>query len=277
MFLRCGKYHLSLDRPLLMGIVNVTPDSFSDGGRFQSVAAAIEHGRHLIAEGADMLDIGGESTRPGAGEVGVEEELRRVIPVIEGLIETGVPLSIDTQKPLVMRAAIAAGASIVNDVNALRQEGALEVCADSQVGVCLMHMQGTPGNMQTAPVYADVASEVRAFLLERVAAVQAAGIARERLVIDPGFGFGKTREHNLALLRSLALLVKMGIPVLVGLSRKSFLGAVTGRDVNQRVWASVAAALIAAQKGAHILRVHDVGATRDAFAVLKAVEEDNNG
>jgi dihydropteroate synthase len=269
MLLHCSSFHFNLDRPLVMGIVNVTPDSFSDGGRFFSPANAIEHAHQLIAEGADILDIGGESTRPGAAPVGVQEELDRVLPLVEAL--RGVPVSIDTWKPEVMRAALAAGAGMVNDVNALLAEGALEAVAKSDAAVCLMHKQGDPLTMQQRPHYQDALTEVSEFLRERIAAVEAAGIARERIVIDPGFGFGKTLAHNLELLRGLEKLRELGVQVLAGLSRKSMLGAITGQDVEHRVSASVAAALIAVQRGASIVRVHDVRATVDALKIWNAV------
>lgn len=272
MFLRCGRFSLSLDRPLIMGIVNVTPDSFSDGGRFLDVRRAVEHGLALIAEGADILDIGGESTRPGAAPVPEAEELARVIPVIEGLAAAGVPLSVDTQKPSVMRAAIAAGADMVNDVNALLAPGAMATLADTQAAVCLMHKQGDPQNMQQNPGYADVVGEVRSFLSQRAAEAQQSGISRDRIVIDPGFGFGKNLEHNLELLRRLPALAQLGFPLLVGLSRKSMLGKIVGGEVTERLYASVAAAVVAVSKGARIIRVHDVKATRDALAVVNAVE-----
>jgi len=255
-----------------MGIVNVTPDSFSDGGRFFASDRAIAHGLTLVGEGADLLDIGGESTRPGAAPVPLDEELERVLPVVEGLRQAGVPLSVDTQKPAVMRAALAAGADMINDVNALRAAGAVEVVAPTNAAVCLMHMQGEPRTMQLCPTYTDVVEEVRDFLDERLKALEAAGIARERIVIDPGFGFGKNLQHNLDLLRRLDAFATLGVPVLAGLSRKSMLGQITGKAVEARLHASVAAALIAALKGARILRVHDVAATRDALAVLAAVQ-----
>ncbi|MCX7627544.1 MAG: dihydropteroate synthase [Methylophilaceae bacterium] len=274
MFFSCGAHTLDLTRPRVMGIVNVTPDSFSDGGRYATTELAIAHGLELVAQGADMLDVGGESTRPGAVPVPLEEELRRILPVVEALVsQAGVPISVDTYKPEVMRAALAAGASMINDVYALRQPGALEVVAASRAGVCLMHMRGTPQTMQLDPHYDDVVSEVRDFLMERVAACAALGIGRDRIVIDPGFGFGKRREHNLALLRELGSLCALGPPVLVGLSRKSVLGQVTGNDVDGRLHASLAAAVLAAVKGARILRVHDVRATVDAIKVLNAVEQ----
>lgn len=270
--LRCGRFVLSLERPLIMGIVNVTPDSFSDGGRFFDDARAVEHGLALVAEGADLLDIGGESTRPGAAPVSEAEELDRVLPVVEGLIHAGVPLSVDTQKPAVMRAALAAGADMINDVNALLAPGALEAVAASNAAVCLMHKQGEPRTMQINPSYEDVVGEVRAFLAARIAAARAAGIAQDRIVIDPGFGFGKNLQHNLELLRHLGDLASLGVTVLAGLSRKSMLGSITGAPVEARLHASVAAALLAALKGARILRVHDVRPTREALAVAAAVE-----
>ncbi len=270
--LPCGKFVLPLDRPLVMGIVNVTPDSFSDGGQFFSAQAAIDHAAQLIEEGADILDIGGESTRPGAAEVAVDEELHRVMPVLEALRDASVPLSIDTMKPEVMRAAIAAGASMVNDVNALRTLGAVEACAEPNVAVCLMHMLGTPRSMQQDPEYADVVSEINQFLLERAEVCERAGIARERIVVDPGFGFGKTSKHNLNLIRAVPQFVATGYAVMVGISRKSVLGRLVGKDAGGRLAASVSAALLLAQRGAHILRVHDVQATVDALKVWQAVE-----
>lgn len=259
-----------------MGIVNVTPDSFSDGGRFTSVEAAVREARRLIEEGADILDIGGESTRPGAAPVPVAEELERVLPVLEQLADSPIPLSIDTYKPEVMAAALAAGASMINDVKALREPGALDVVRDSRAAVCLMHMQGTPQTMQADPQYADVVGEVCAFLRERVAVCEAAGIDRARIVVDPGFGFGKTKAHNVRLLRRLDQLTALGLPVLAGLSRKSVLGTITARSVGERVPSSIAAALVAVYRGAAIVRVHDVAATRDALAVYGAVELDHD-
>lgn len=267
MVLHCGDFRLTLEKPLVMGIVNVTPDSFSDGGLHASREAAIAHARRLIDEGADIIDIGGESTRPGAQPVTLDEERRRVLPVIETLAGCGVPLSVDTRKPALMREAIAAGASIVNDIDALESAEALDVVARSGAAVCLMHKQGDPQTMQQNPRYADVVQEVADYLAERVKAAQHAGIGRERIVVDPGFGFGKTYDHNLALLRALPELLKLGVPVLAGLSRKAMLGRITGRVAGERVYASVAAALFAAERGASILRVHDVTATRDALAV----------
>ncbi len=256
-----------------MGVVNVTPDSFSDGGRFLEAGAAVDHARRLAEEGADIVDVGAESSRPGADvAVTPEEELRRLLPVLKGLRDLPVPVSVDTVKPEVMRAAIAEGASMVNDINALRAPGALEAVASAQVGVCLMHMQGEPRTMQREPRYGDVVAEVKAFLAERVAEAQARGIARERIVIDPGFGFGKTIAHNFELLRNLGRLAEIGLPVMAGWSRKSTLGAVTGRGPTERLAASVAAALLAVQHGARIVRVHDVAATQDALAVLAAMD-----
>ncbi|MCD9032557.1 dihydropteroate synthase [Luteimonas sp. Y-2-2-4F] len=272
--LACGDRSLRLDRPRVMGIVNVTPDSFSDGGRHDAPDDAVAHGLRLVAEGADLLDVGGESTRPGAGEVPVEEEIRRVVPVIERLrAGTDVPISIDTSKPEVMRAAVAAGAGLINDVYALRREGALEAAVDSGAAVVLMHMLGEPRSMQDAPRYDDVVGEVHRFLAERIFAVEMAGIDRKRIVADPGFGFGKTLQHNLALLAGMGRFVELGVPVLAGLSRKRSIGELTGREApDQRAAGSVAAHLIAAQRGATLLRVHDVAATVDALKVWAAVD-----
>ncbi|PPC96803.1 dihydropteroate synthase [Methylotenera mobilis] len=268
----CGKYQLNLDRPHVMGIVNVTPDSFSDGGKYSSTDLAVEHGLALIAEGADILDIGGESTRPGAPPVSLDEELRRVMPVIEALAAVStVPLSIDTYKPEVMRSAIAAGIDIVNDVRALQEDGAVEIVANSDVGVCLMHMQGMPQTMQLAPSYQDVVSEVVHFLSDRMHVVTSAGIAIDRIVLDPGFGFGKTTAHNIALIQHLTEIDAIGRPLLVGLSRKSVLGKIAGGDEQQRLHAGLAASVISAMKGAKIVRVHDVKATVDALKIVTAV------
>jgi dihydropteroate synthase len=277
--LLCGSFQFDLSgprikMPLVMGIVNVTPDSFYDGGLHAQRDAALTHARQLIDEGADILDIGGESTRPGARPVGIQEEMDRVLPVIEGLRGAPVPISIDTFKPEVMRAAIATGVQMVNDIDALQSTTAMNAVAGSDVAVCLMHKQGNPQTMQEHPDYQDVVAEVHGFLTERVAAAEAAGIRRDRIVIDPGFGFGKTLAHNLVLLRGLGRLNDLGVPILAGLSRKSMLGALTGRDVGQRLAASVAAALIAVQRGAGIVRVHDVGATVDALKILAAVNGD---
>jgi len=266
-----GRHALDLTRPRVMGILNVTPDSFSDGGRFLDRTLAIAHARAMLADGADLVDVGGESTRPGAVPVGEAEEIDRVVPVIEALVSDGAIVSVDTMKPAVMRAAIAAGASMDNDVRALREPGALEAVAQGGAAVCLMHMRGTPASMQEAPEYVDVVADVRGFLMSRAGACEAAGIARERIAIDPGFGFGKTKAHNLALLARLGDIAALGYPVLAGLSRKSTLGAITGRPEEGRVAASVAAALIAVERGASILRVHDVQETVDALKVLHAV------
>jgi len=270
--LRCGRFMLPLDRPLVMGVINVTPDSFSDGGRHAAPDQAISHARALAAEGADLLDIGAESTRPRAEPVPLSEELDRLLPVLEGVRNLDIPISVDTYKPATMRAALAAGASMINDITALQAEGALEAMRDSNCGICLMHMQGTPQTMQLDPRYGDVVAEVSHFLAQRVAACERAGIARERLVLDPGFGFGKTKEHNLTLLRNLSALRSLGLPLLAGLSRKSSLGKIAGKMVLERVGASVAAALLAVERGATIVRVHDVGDTRDALLIFNAVQ-----
>lgn len=268
----CGKYQLTLNRPHVMGIVNVTPDSFSDGGKFVSTHLAVEHALKLIAEGADILDIGGESTRPGAAPVSLDEELSRVIPVLQALSKIStVPLSIDTYKPEVMRAGIAAGADIVNDVRALQEDGAIEVVANSNAGLCLMHMQGTPQTMQLAPDYVDVVGEVKQFLTDRLHLAIAHGIAKERILLDPGFGFGKGTAHNIALIQHLDNLAELGQPILVGLSRKAVLGKIAGGDEQQRLYAGLAASVISVMKGAKIVRVHDVKATVDALKVVAAV------
>lgn len=278
MILDCAGKPLDLSVPRVMGILNITPDSFSDGGRYLDPAVAVTRARQMVAEGAAIIDVGGESTRPGAAAVAVEEEIARVVPVIQALAaELPVPVSVDTSKPEVMRAAVAAGAGLINDVCALQQPGALAAAAELQVPVCLMHMQGEPQRMQQAPFYTDVVEEVKEFLQDRVAVCEAAGIGRERLVIDPGFGFGKTLEHNLALLRHLHRLAELGVPVLAGLSRKSMLGTLTGRAVGAREYAGVAAQLAAVARGARLLRVHNVAAMRDALAIWNAVEEQQDG
>ncbi len=271
--LDCRGRLLILDRPRVMGVVNVTPDSFSDGGEHADTAAAVAHALALIADGADLIDIGGESTRPGATPVSLDEELRRVIPVIEALAAaTTLPISVDTSKPEVMRAAVNAGAGLINDVHALRQPGALDAAADSGAAICLMHMLGEPGSMQQAPSYDDVCAEVQRFLTDRILACQFAGIDKKRIVIDPGFGFGKTLEHNVELLARLDSFRVLGCPILAGLSRKRMIAALTGREaVGERIHGSVAAAMLAVQRGAAIVRVHDVAATRDALAVWQAV------
>ena len=271
-FLRCGRFALPLARPLIMGVVNITTDSFFDGGKYSTVDAAVARALQLIDEGADIIDIGGESSRPGSQSVALEDERRRVLPVLEQLAGGAVPISVDTQKPELMRESIAAGAAMINDINALLAPGALEAVAASDAAVCLMHKKGTPANMQIDPQYDDVVAEVLAFLGDRVRVVRVAGVAAERIVVDPGFGFGKTLEHNLELLRSLGRFSTAGALVLAGISRKLMLGRITGRDVDERLHASVAAALIAVEKGAHIVRVHDIAATRDALAVWQAVQ-----
>jgi len=271
MHLQCGRHRIELGRPVVMGVLNVTPDSFSDGGQFFEPAAALERAMQLAEDGAAIVDIGGESTRPGATPVEATEELRRVIPVVERLAASlAVPVSVDTRKPEVMRRALAAGASMVNDVSALTAPGAIEAVAATQAAVCLMHMQGEPGTMQAGPHYGDVVAEVRGFLRSRVDACVAAGIPRERLAIDPGFGFGKALEHNLALLAGLAGIADDGLPVLAGLSRKRLIGALTGRAEGERLAGSLAAAVVAAINGARIIRAHDVRETVDALAVLAA-------
>jgi dihydropteroate synthase len=272
MILDCAGKPLDLGAPRVMGVLNVTPDSFSDGGRFEGREAALRQAQRMVAEGAAIIDVGGESTRPGAAAVDVESELARVLPVIEALSgEVPVPVSIDTSKPEVMRAAVAAGAGLINDVRALRAPGALEAAADCAVPVCLMHMQGEPRSMQQAPSYRDVVAEVRGFLEARIVACEQVGIPRARLMVDPGFGFGKTLHHNLALARGLDRLVELGLPVLVGVSRKSMIGALLGDvPVQGRLHGSVAAALLAAASGASVLRVHDVGPTVQALRILAA-------
>ena len=269
--LHCGAFKFSLERPLVVGIVNVTRDSFSDGGRFFEPSRAIAHGLELRDDGADLIDLGGESSRPGAEPVALEEELSRVMPLIEALAREGVPVSVDTMKPGVMRAAVDAGACMVNDVNAFRAPGAIDAVRRSDVAACAMHMQGTPATMQVAPRYDDVVAEVAAFLRERACALEAAGIETQRIVIDPGFGFGKTLAHNIALFRALPALAAMGYPVLVGLSRKRSIGDITGRALEERMAGSVAAALLAAQNGASLVRVHDVKETVDAINVWRAL------
>lgn len=260
------------NQPLVMGVLNITPDSFSDGGRYFDHGAALAQAERMIEEGADIIDIGGESTRPGAEPVSVEEELRRVIPVIEALAgKISRPVSVDTSKPEVMRTAAEAGAAMLNDVNAFRAEGAVEAAAELGLPVCVMHMKGEPRTMQLHPEYADVVTEVREFLLDRARVLEAAGLAKELIVIDPGFGFGKTLAHNLSLLRHLDILVETGYPVLAGMSRKSMIGALLDTPVDDRLHGSVALATLAAAQGAAILRVHDVRPTRDALRICSAV------
>lgn len=270
--LRCGPHTLDLATPVVMGVLNITPDSFSDGGRFADAEIALQHALRMVEEGAALIDIGGESTRPGARAVDAEEEIRRVVPVIEALAaRTRVPISIDTSKPAVMTAAVRAGATLINDVRALREPGALEAAAGSGAAICLMHMQGEPRTMQADPRYGDVLAEVRDFLRERAAACRAAGIANDRLLIDPGIGFGKRLEHNLALLAGLPALVELGWPVMVGVSRKSMFGALLGRAVDERVAGGVAMATAAVLSGASIVRTHDVAPTVDAVKVAEAL------
>ena len=270
--LRCGRFELELSRPLVMGIVNTTPDSFSDGGRYLAADAAIQHARRLLDDGADILDIGGESTRPGSAAVAQAEELGRVLPVLEALRDCGRPLSVDTRHAGVMRGVLDAGADMINDVAGFRAPGALEAVAGGTAGLCVMHMLGEPSTMQQAPVYRDVVAEVAAFLQDRVSALLACGVARERIVLDPGIGFGKNLEHNLSLLRGLPGLAGLGFPLLLGVSRKSMVGQITGRGVGERMAGSVAAALASVHRGAAIVRVHDVAETKDALAVWQAIE-----
>ncbi len=271
---RCGRYLLDVQHPLLMGIVNLTDDSFSGDGWRGDADAAIAHGLQLVEEGAHILDLGAESSRPGAQAIATRQEIDRLLPVLEGLANCGVPLSVDTVKPEVMRAVLSAGADMINDINALRAPDTLDLLASSTASVCLMHMQGGPQTMQQAPQYADVVQEVADFLAARIAAVRQAGIPLERICIDPGFGFGKALAHNIQLLRRLDVFTQLGLPVLAGLSRKSMLGALTGRAAMDRMPAGIAAHLLAAMRGARILRVHDVAAMRDALAILQAVESD---
>lgn len=276
MILRAGKFSLAFERPLIMGVVNVTPDSFSDGGDFFDAARAIAHARRLVDEGADLLDIGGESSRPGAAPLPVAEELRRVLPVLEACVALGKPVSVDTCKPEVMQAAVEAGVCMLNDIWAFQRDGAMKAALEAAlrgVALCAMHMQRDPLTMQDDPRYADVVAEVRQFLAQRIAAFKQAGVPPDQIIVDPGFGFGKTVAHNLSLLRHLDQFTALGVPLLAGLSRKSTIGRITGRDdPKERVYGSVAAALIAAQNGATILRVHDVAATRDALAVWQATQ-----
>ena len=272
--LNCAGRVLDLSQPRIMGVLNITPDSFSDGGAWLSVENAVAHARQMVDAGADIIDVGGESTRPGSAPVSAGEELQRVVPVIEALragIE--VPVSIDTQKPAVMRAAVAAGAGMINDVNALQADDAIETAAALGVPVCLMHMQGVPQTMQDEPDYRDVVAEVISFLGARAAACEAAGIAQGQIVLDPGFGFGKTVGHNLSLLRRLDALVALGYPVLVGLSRKSLIGKVLGLPVDKRLYPSIALAVLAVWQGASIVRCHDVRQTREAVLMCRAVRD----
>lgn len=273
--LQCGRYRLPLNmpeaRPLVMGILNITPDSFSDGGKFHSLDFALSHAEQMIADGVDIIDIGGESSRPGSPALSLEEELDRVMPAIYALRDCGKPLSIDTYKPIVMREAIAAGADLINDINGFRSPGALQAVAESDRGLCVMHMQADPQTMQINPQYQDVVTQVTLFLKERVAALEQGGVARNRISIDPGFGFGKTLAHNLALLQSVGVIQKLlDLPLLAGISRKSMLGELTGKPVERRLAGSLAAALAAVARGAKIVRVHDVAETVDALKVWQA-------
>jgi dihydropteroate synthase len=272
MLLHCGSRTLDLSTPIVMGVLNVTPDSFSDGGLWFDSSRAIERALQMVAEGAGIIDVGGESTRPGAVEVPVEEELRRVLPVIAALApRVGVPVSVDTSRPEVIRAAVDAGATLINDIRGLRVPGALAAVASTSAAVCVMHMQGEPRTMQTEPTYSDVVAEVSQFLIERVAACESAGIARERICLDPGIGFGKRVEHNLALLAHIPDLLRLRLPLLIGVSRKSLIGVVTGKPVEQRLLGGVAFATAAVLSGASIIRAHDVAATVDAIKVATAL------
>ena len=269
---RCGRFTLSLNRPLIMGVVNVTPDSFSDGGEFLDPGRAVAHAQRLVAEGADILDIGGESSRPGSASVPLQEERRRVLPVLKKAVELGVPVSVDTTKPELMREVLDSGAAMINDISALGSAGAVDLIARSDAGICLMHMQGDPAKMQLAPTYEDVVAEVSGFLRARARCLLDKGVSPDRILIDPGFGFGKTDQHNLELLEGLPLIASHGFTVLTGLSRKSQLGRITGReDARSRLGASIAAALAAVRNGASIVRVHDVAETRDALLVWQAM------
>ena len=269
--LLCGRFRLDLSRPKIMAIINVTSDSFSGDG-CPSLDAALRSAERAVEEGAELLDIGGESSRPGAIPVSEQQELDRVVPLVEALSSFGVPLSVDTVKPAVMRESLRAGADLINDIASFRAPGALEVVGASSAALCVMHMKGEPGTMQRAPQYGDVLTEVTAFLDERVKILLANGVSPDRILIDPGFGFGKTLEHNLALLKQLDTFGAVGYPVLVGMSRKTMLGAITGRDVSERVVAGAAAALLAVQRGANIVRTHDVGVTRDVLRLWAALE-----
>lgn len=269
----CGRFELSLERPLLMGIVNVTPDSFSDGHQYLAADRAIAHARNLVAQGADILDIGGESTRPGADPVPLETELERLLPVIEGLRDLDVPISIDTLKPEVMRAVLDAGADIINDITGFRSAAAREAVAQSRCGLCIMHMKGEPRTMQNNPVYHDLKAEVRAFLFEQVQALRALGVQDERMMLDPGLGFGKTVQHNYTLLRDFRELDIDGLPWLIALSRKRMIGAVTGRAVDERLAGSIAGMLAAVARGAAVVRMHDVAAAHDALKVWLATQD----
>ncbi len=278
-FLKCGRFRLPVQqgrRPLVMGILNVTPDSFSDGGRHNSLEFALSHAEQMIADGVDIIDIGGESTRPGIAPLSLEQELERVMPVIYALRDCGKPLSLDTYKPAVMREALLAEVDMINDINGFRADGAIDAVKDSEAGLCVMHMQGEPQTMQQEPQYGDVVAEVEGFLRRQVGLMSSAGVARERICIDPGFGFGKTVAHNLALLKNTRRLIReLGLPLLAGMSRKSMVGAVTGKPLDKRMAGSIGAALAAAQQGAMIIRVHDVAETVDALNMWQAGREEN--
>ena len=276
MILDCGNKPLDLSRPRIMGVLNITPDSFSDGGNFLSAQSAFDHAMAMVEAGASIIDIGGESTRPGASAVSVDEELNRVIPVIEALSTIPAVISIDTSKPEVMSAAVRAGAGLINDIRALREPGALEAAAALSVPVCLMHMQGQPRSMQQAPQYTDVVADVLDFLTQRVAACEAAGITRQRLLLDPGFGFGKSLQHNLTLLAQLDSFGALRLPLLVGMSRKSMLGTILDKPVDERLYGSLAVAALAAWQGADIIRVHDVAESADVIKVITAVMENRH-
>jgi len=274
--LQCGRYDLPLandgSRPLVMGILNVTPDSFSDGGRFDQLESALGHAEQMIGDGVDIIDIGAESTRPGVAALPVEEEIRRLLPVLYALRDCGKPISVDTRNPLVMREALMAGADMINDVNGFRSAQSVEAVAGSDCGLCVMHMQNRPENMQLDPHYEDVVAEVTAFLAQAAHRLSAAGVERARICVDPGFGFGKNLEHNLALMKNLlAMKEALQLPMLVGVSRKSMIGQITGKPVAERMAGSLAAALAAADRGADIIRVHDVAATVDALKVRRAL------
>lgn len=269
---QAGRFTLSLERPLVMGIVNVTPDSFSDGGQHANARQALQHARLLIDEGADILDVGGESSRPGSPRLTHAQEWARIGPVLEEVVRWNVPVSVDTYQPETMRRALDLGVDIINDIHALQRPGGLEAVAGSTAGVCLMHMQGDPESMQQSPHYADVLAEVRDFLLARAAAAEAAGIARSRIALDPGFGFGKTLDHNLTLAKRLPEIAQSGYPLLIGVSRKSMIGALTGREVSARLAGSLAAAMVCVAGGADIVRVHDVAPTVDALKVWCALD-----
>ncbi|HEX7386864.1 MAG TPA: dihydropteroate synthase [Castellaniella sp.] len=271
--LQCGRFRLSLERPLVMGIVNITPDSFSDGNQHFSTRAALDHAQRLVAEGADILDLGGESTRPGAQAVSADEELRRLLPVLEGLRGCGVPVSVDTCKPEVMRVVLQVGADMINDIRGFGSAEAVEAVAASDCALCLMHMQGEPRTMQANPVYQDVVAEVRQYLFGGARRLQAAGVVAQRIVLDPGFGFGKSVDHNYTLLRELPSVVGTLYASLVGMSRKSMIGAVTGRPASQRLGGSIAVALAAVARGVHIVRVHDVADTVSALKVWARIEQ----